>query len=419
MLSHYTWKDGPEAIAQHSIAKHRILQSYLAQYFKVLLGGRRDEFKLTLVDGFAGGGLYYHEDTKEIVKGSPLILLDSVREAEFSINRDRTHPVRFDVTHFFVEAERAAHQFLLKTLNEHGHSSRLDRDIFVRHGSFLDQAKSIIDFVATKSPRNGRSIFVLDQFGYNAVPTSIIREILTRLPGAEVILTFGVDSLLNYANNENFASALQSLGIPTLLAGKTIREIKESQKDWRLFVQSSLYQSLVRNCGAKHFTPFFIRNKGGHGDYWLIHLSQHYRARDVMTNVHWQNQNYFIHYAGAGLDMFNVLGYDPRFDDVHSGQGAFGFEFDDMAKEQSIQALMEQIPKIVYAHDEGLTYESLYVSTCNESPASSIIYTEAIERLIGHGAVNVLGAGGEARRSARRIKPGDHLVRSPQRSLFS
>lgn len=419
MQSQYTWAHGPAAIAQHSIAKHRVLEAYLAQYFQVLVGGQpREEFKLTVVDGFAGGGLYYHEDTRETVRGSPLIFLDAAREAEYLVNRERRNPVRFDLSYFFIEANRAAYQHLLKVLTDHQHGHRIGKDIFVKCASFLDEAKAIIAYIAKKSPRNGRSIFALDQFGYSAVPTPLIRDILSTLPGAEVILTFGVDSLLNYASEKNFANGLRKIGIPTLLSGRTIREIKESDKDWRLFVQSSLYQSLVHQCGAKHFTPFFIRNKQGHGDYWLIHLSQHHRARDVMTNVHWEHQNYFIHYAGAGLDMFNVLGYDPRFDHEHAGQGVLGFEFDKPARQKSVSALMEQIPKIVFAHDEGVTYQSLYVSTCNESPATNAIYQEAIERLVGHGTVDVLGPGGEKRRSARQIRPGDRIVPPMQRTLF-
>lgn len=419
MLSQYTWANGLEAIAQHSIAKHRVLKAYLAKYFEVLLGGRRDEFKLTLIDGFAGGGMYYHEDTREIVRGSPLIFLDALREAEFLVNRDRTHRVRFDVSHFFIEAAHPAYLHLLKVLEEDGHRSRIGNDIFVRNASFLAEADNIISFIAKKSPRNGRSIFALDQFGYNAVPTSLIRKILTTLSGAEVILTFGVDSLLNYANDSNFAKGLRKIGIPTLLTGKSLQEIKSSERDWRLFIQSALYTSLVQQCGAKHFTPFFIRNKQGHGDYWLIHLSQHHKARDVMTNVHWQNQNYFIHYAGAGLNMFNMLGYDPRFDNEHLGQRSLGFEFDVPARERSIAALMEQIPKVIYAHDEGVSYESLYVSTCNESPATGDIYQLALEQLIGHDVINVTGLGGERRRSARQIKPGDRIIAPPQRTLFT
>ena len=84
--------------------------------------------------------------------------------------------------------------------------------------------------------------------------------------------------------------------------------------------------------GARHFTPFFIRNRGGHGDYWLIHMSQHHRARDVMTEVHWANNNYFIHYGGAGLDMFQMVGYDPVHDASYLQQSPLGFEFDDVAQ---------------------------------------------------------------------------------------
>ena len=195
MLSQYTWEDGPEAIAQHSIAKHRILQSYLSAYFQTLAGGqRRDEFKLTLVDGFAGGGLYYHEDTKALVEGSPFIFLNAAREAEFEINRNRTKPVRFDISHFFVEARRSAFLHLEKSLREADYGSRIGNDIHLCHGKFEDESDRIIKFIVQKSPRNGRSIFALDQFGYKTVPTSLIRKILHTLPGAEVILTFAVDS---------------------------------------------------------------------------------------------------------------------------------------------------------------------------------------------------------------------------------
>lgn len=419
MLSQYTWKNGPEAIAQHSIAKHRILQSYLSAYFQTLAGGqRRDEFKLTLIDGFAGGGLYYHEDTRELVEGSPFILLKAAAEAAFHINRDRNKPVRFDITNFFIEAKRPAYLHLEKVLREAGYGSRINKDIYLCRSKFEDQADRIIAFIAQKSPRNGRSIFVLDQFGYKAVPTTLIRKILSALPGAEIILTFAVDSLLNYANDQTFINALRRLEIPTTLSGKSLREIKDSKKDWRLFIQSTLYSSLVQQCGAQHFTPFFIRNTDGHGDYWLIHLSQHYRARDVMTEVHWKNQNYFIHYAGAGLDMFNLLGYDPKHDSDHLEQHVLGFEFDQPAREASIKALMEQIPKLIYAHDDGVTYEALYATTCNESPAYSEIYQEALERLVAHGIVEIHGVDGERRRSARQIKPGDRIIAPPQKTLF-
>ena len=36
-LKQYNWKNGPDLIQQHSVAKHRILQAYLAAYFRTLV----------------------------------------------------------------------------------------------------------------------------------------------------------------------------------------------------------------------------------------------------------------------------------------------------------------------------------------------------------------------------------------------
>lgn len=53
---HYNWRNGPADIEQHSIAKHNVLRAYLARYFETLAGyPHHDTFRLTLVDGFAGG----------------------------------------------------------------------------------------------------------------------------------------------------------------------------------------------------------------------------------------------------------------------------------------------------------------------------------------------------------------------------
>ena len=417
---HYNWKDGPDVIQQHSIAKHRILQSYLAAYFQTLVSSpSQDTLRLTLVDGFAGGGLYIHNDTQELVKGSPLICLNATKEADFLINRDRRKPVKLDVSYFFVEADRHAHLHLDKVLRDEGYGSALGDTIHLRHAKFQDEADSIIEFIRRKSPRNGRSIFVLDQYGYKDVPTALIQKIFRNLPSAEVILTFGVDSFLNFASDKGLTKELlNDIGVPDILQGRTIEEIKSSERDWRLFIQSSLYRKLVARCGAKHYTPFFIRNNKGHGDYWLIHLSQHHRARDVMTEVHWNNNNYFIHYGGSGLDMFQMVGYDPNYDSTLSGQFELGFEFDDVARGASITSLREQIPHMIYSHDEGMSFGELFATTCNKSPATADIYRSAIDELIEYKVIEVISDDGVRRRSAQQIKPSDQIMPPDQRRLF-
>ena len=408
----YSWKDGPAEIKQHSIAKHQILRSYLSAYFQTLIpdGQPREEFKLTLVDGFAGGGLYFHEDTKSLIKGSPFILLEAEKEADFRINQNRTKTVRLDITHFFIESNRTTCSFL---------KDAFGNSIHILNSLFENEIEKIISFIKQKSPKNGRSIFILDQFGYSAVPTSLIRKILTTLPRAEVILTFAVDSILTYSSQKNFDNALTKAEIPDFLRGRSLKEIKDNDAQWRLYIQSGLYKSLVTACKAGYYTPFFVRNKGGHGDYWLIHLSQHYRARDVMTAVHWQNQNYFIHYGGAGFDMFNMVGYDPTFDNNFTGKMPLGFEFDNIAQQASVNALMKDIPGIAYANEEGISYEALFARTCNGTPATSSIYQEALGRLLQYKDIEIIGTDGSIRKSGNNIKLSDRIIAPSQRQLFS
>lgn len=133
----YNWKDGPDLIQQHSVAKHRILKAYLAAYFRTLVNSpNQDVLKLTLVDGFAGGGMYVHNDTKELVRGSPFIFLDATREAEYLLNKDRRKPINLSVDYFFSEADRYAHGHLDKVLREEGYGDRIGNDIHLRHASF-------------------------------------------------------------------------------------------------------------------------------------------------------------------------------------------------------------------------------------------------------------------------------------------
>ncbi len=419
---HYDYSNGPSLIEPHSVAKHRVLQTYLAAYFQTLVSSpNQDEFRLTLVDGFAGGGEYRDRATNEIHLGSPLIMLQAVQEATFLLNRERRKPVNLDVSYFFIEKNPQTARHLKQTLTDRGYDALFDSKIFLRNSSFLDNMDEVIKFIQSKSPRNGRSIFLLDQYAYRDVPAHVIKRILHTLPRAEVILTFGVDSFINFASDTGLTqNLLAQIGIPDALQGRTFEEIKSSERDWRLFIQGSLYRGLVDRCGAEYYTPFFIRNRQGFGDYWLIHMSQHHRARDVMTQVHWKNNNYFIHYGGAGIDMFGagMTGYDPKFDTSGSGQGALAFEFDDVARNSSVSALLEQIPRYVYAHTDGMSFGELFTKTCNSSPASADIYRSAIERLIEERVIVAKSEQDSTRRAAAQIRFSDQLLPPGQRSLF-
>jgi three-Cys-motif partner protein len=416
----YRWtSNGPlPTIKPHSIAKHNVIHAYLVDYIQTLVSSpHQEELRLTLVDGFAGGGLYKHEITKEIVFGSPFRLLNAVKEAEAVINQHRQNPLRMNVDYFFVDAESDACSFLNKTLQDQGYSGRIGADIKVLNGRFELEATRIRDFIRTKNPRNGRSIFLLDQYGYKDVPTPLIRLILKELPAAEVILTFNVDSFINFASDTPLTTnLLQQIGIPDVLRGRSIEDIKKNEKDFRVYIQSCLYRELVEACGARFYTPFFIRTEG-HGDYWLVHLSQHPRARDVMARVHWANNNNFIHYGGAGIEMFQALGYSPKQDDSITGQSKLGFCFDDPAAQASVTTLMEQLPDIIYANQGGISFGEIFAMTCNSSPADSAKYKEALSQLVQQKDIDIVSPDGKRRLKASTITDKDQLIPSRQTSF--
>jgi len=416
----YQWPaDGkPAVIQQHSVAKHDVLRAYLIDYIQTLVvSPQQDQLRLTLVDGFAGGGIYVHDTTRQTIYGSPFAFLQSAEAAAEILNRGRQKPLQMSIDYFFVELDANAYGSLQRTLVAQGYGSRIGQDIHLFNSAFESQVDPILQFIAKKSPRSGRSIFLLDQYGYAEVPAVQIRGIFKALPAAEVILTFNVDSFLTYAGDTVATKkTLTDIGIPDVLRGRTIEDIKRSEKDWRLYIQSCLYRELVEACGARFYTLFFIRTEG-HGDYWLVHLSQHPRARDVMARVHWSKNNHFIHYGGAGIDMFRVLGYSADRDRAFTGQGTFGFCFDDIAGESSITALMDQLPQLIYARDDGLSFGELFATTCNLSPADSDRYKDALERLVQHKEIEIVAPDGARRLKASTITDKDQLLPSAQKTF--
>ncbi len=419
-IAHYEWKNGPAKLQQHSVAKHDLLRGYLAAYFPTLVSSpHQDELRLTIVDGFAGGGAYEHNETGEFILGSPFICLKAAEEAEARINHpERIKKVRFNVDYIFVEKDRDAANYLTKTINEQGFGSRLGNDVHLFQGDFNAHADNIIAHVHKKTPKSGRSIFILDQYGYTKVPMSLLTKIFHTLPRAEVILTFNVDSFSSYASDKSERSPLENIGLPNVFHGKSLQEIKNNERDWRAYIQSQLYPHIVRSAGSRFHTPFFIRSSEGHGDFWLLHLSMHQKARDVMTEVHWQNSNTFIHYGGEGLDMFKI-GYITSADERFTQQGTLGYTFDDDARKRTEDKLHLDIPRLNYADEDGQSFETLFATTCNDSPATSRIYKEVLSSLAKHGEIEIMSPDGRSKTSPNQIKDEDRIRPHRQRKLFT
>lgn len=417
-MPHYDWIWGhpPPLLKRHSEVKHALLRNYLVEYFLTLVSmPHQDRIRLTIVDGFCGGGLYVNEAGQE-VPGSPLVILESIREAEALINtrQERRKPLHIDVELICIDDCPHTLDYLRRLLCERNYGDAIASErIRLVEGQFADHCSSAIQRAHDRSRISGRALFILDQYGYSAVPMHCLRDIFSRLKHAEVVLTFYIDALISYLNEKNLAAFEHTTGIRGGMTAAEIDDLKKSPR-WRVHLQSSLYQSLTGQCSAQFYTPFFVRPERGHGDFWLLHLSQHWKARDVMATTHWAHHNHFAHYGRAGFHMFST-GYISKFDDEDKLQA--GFDFSEVAALVSRDAMLEQIPAMLFEVSEGMTFEQFFLKLINTTPATRNMVESAILALNQGGEIQVVDEGGEVSRARVRLKP-DHVLRLPRQTSF-
>lgn len=417
-INHYDWEVGqpPPALKRHSQIKHEIIRDYLAAYINTLVRPAYDQLRLTLIDGFAGGGEYRLEDTNEVVPGSPLILIDVAKESAANINLDRKKPFHLEAHFYFVEKRKNNFHYLNTCLDTRGHKD--DPRIHRINGAFQDHEDKIIQDIRSRG-RACRSIFILDQYGYSQVPTDQIKKILHHLPKSEIIMTFNVDSLINYLNNKNWQQFCNSINAPEI-RNLDINSLRRKNKSIRRFIQEYLIRHLAKACGARFFTPFFIQNSDGHGEYWLIHFSQHAKARDVMTSIHWAKNNYFVSYGHPGIDCdgitnFQALGFSDHIERLENSNHQFGFD----SPNECIRNLIEDIPRILDANGKILRAEEFYNFTANHTPASRKIINDAFSQLLQEKEIIICDEKGNPRRSARKIKENYTIEISRQFNLYT
>lgn len=415
--AHHDWQIGkaPPLIRPHSLAKHRVLRSYLERYVSVLTANpRQDQLRLTLVDGFAGGGKYLDSRTKEDRPGSPLIMLEAMEQAAEEAQKGRKKPFHLDVQYIFVEKDPEALTYLRQVLSDSRFGKLLGERVQLIQGEFAAKAPEITDFVK-KQGRANRAIYVLDQFGYSDVPLPTIRSILSTLENAEVILTFATDFLIDYlSENEQTQKILENVGIK--LPAKTIATAKEA-RDWRRTIQFALHREIPERTGARFYTPFFIRSEDAHRDFWLIHLSGHFRARDVMVGLHWEESTSFAHYGRSGLRM---LGYDQQNDVDWTHQRMLpGFFFDETALASSQDELAEQLPERLFGIRDGVAFNDLFANLTNECPVTAEIMRGVLGDLARSGVIQVRDKTGTQTRRVGVQHGSDIIIPSRQKRLFT
>ena len=269
----FNWVPGspPPQIEEHSLAKLAVLRNYVSDYIDRLCDGfPRDVFKLDLVDGFSGGGVF--NDRGSEISGTPLIMLEEAEAAHTRLNEMREKPLHFDVKFHFVDIAEDHTDYLNRVLKERGYVPS-HRKVEVYNLPFADAVDRIIDDIKRRQPIAGRSLFLLDQKGYSQVELELVRKIFNELANAEVILTFAADSLINYlVERQEAYTAVR----PIDLEETDVRDlVKLKHGDGgKALVQRVLRDHLRVATGASYDTPFFIRPKKSRRALWFVHLSK-------------------------------------------------------------------------------------------------------------------------------------------------
>jgi three-Cys-motif partner protein len=415
---HYEWKSGdslPE-IGAHSLAKHRILRRYIERYIEIVTAiSWQEQLTITLIDGYSGGGRYAYG--RETVPGSPLILLEAVAAAEAKLQAARPKGFRINAQYIFVDQNPSHAEFLRAEIARSPFATELDRSIQIWTADFNQRADEVIRIVKERSPRAGRAIFLLDQYGWSQVSFRAIRSILEQLQKAEVFLTFSVDALIDYLSSRSHEMrAFGEIDVDPALVQELVRLKEAQQLGYRILIQNGLYRHIQFATGAPFYSPFFIKSPDAHRSYWFIHLSKHREARNEIGMIHWAENNTTIHHGGAG---FHALGFTPG---QNIDQLTLNYIFDDHAKQLSRTALTAQLPRLIYAaaeSDIAPSLEELFGIRCNDTPVVRELLEETLLALRGERELIIVDESGRPKPRANTVEWTDRILLPAQRSFFS
>ena len=401
--------DDPPIIEEHSRVKLEVLRKYLRGYFDTLNKNPiRDEFKIDLVDGFAGGGTF--RDGDRIIPGSPLIMIDESRNAQERLNKNRAKPLHFDCRYYFYDIESAHTDHLKKTIVERGYEFTED-NLVIQNAAFEDVVEKTINNIKKRQPRAGRAIFLLDQTGYKQVSLMHANKIFSELPNAEIILTFAVDTLINLLNNNpNYIKSTAPLNISD---AQIIEWLAMKNGDGgKALIQRTLRKHIRNEVGAKYDTPFFIRPQSSRRALWFLHLSRHPTARNVMLEQHWALENKFEHFGRSDID---ILGWDA----IKPGQMPL-LNFNSIDAKFLMNQLPDSIIREIYplAYDNSITVGAFRHVISNRTAATNEFVDQALCTLHNEKELEILDPQNIPRqKSYQNLKPTDQIV-VPRQMLF-
>ena len=388
----YFWQVGspPPLLDRHSQTKHAIVEEYVRRYVLTLMAPAHiPELRLSIIDGFCGGGCYQAEDGG-LADGSPLLMMRAVREARMLLNQERRIPRNVNVEYSFVDILPDTTKHLQHWLDAKREENAIDLIDYSQTEVITNDFLQSLPYLVQKVQRRKmgeHALFMLDQYCYKDIPLSEIACILRTLRGAEVVMTFNVDNLTTYLSDHAAnRKSVENIGLDACISWTDLKLLKATQQqEWRQTLQRHLAHGIKCETGAKFMTLFFVKPHGLNSwGYWLIHLSNEYRAHAVMKTLHWEHATEFGHELEPGIF---VLGYNANKDDDYTGQQTF--EFSGVgSKDACINGVREHFGQTIFKLDKPIRLADLFQSCVTNSTAAENHLMEAARQL--HASKNVI-----------------------------
>jgi len=401
----YNWEGGA-TLDEHSKVKLKILDEYFCEYLRVrCVLPQQEKFRLVVVDGFCGAGLYGCG-----AFGSPLVLMSALQKTERELNLCRAvdgfKPIRIECQFEFNDTDKNAVALLQENIapliaDIKENSPNLLISCIFTVGEFEVQQEQICNRIVSSKIRN--VLFNLDQYGYSNVSEATIKKLISITRSSEIFLTFAIASFLAFVSPERRHQKFSLNNVPFTGQVSDITA-QLSKPNWLGAVEGVVFEALCNT--AKYVSPFSIHNPNG-WRYWLIHIANSYRARQVYNDILHKNKSSQAHFGRSGL---NMLKYSP---DEEASLYLFKPEDRQIARTQ----LLDDIPRFVDKQNERhIKVGAFYEHTYNGTPAHSDDIHTAI---IDNPDLEVVTPKGGTRRKPNMIKEGDVLRLRPQRTLFS
>lgn len=413
----YFWKIGspPPLLGRHSQTKHSIVEEYVKRYVLTLMAPAHiPELRLSIIDGFCGGGCYQTEDGG-LADGSPLLVMRAVREARSFLNQERRIPRDINVEYSFVDILPDTTRHLQYWLDAKRQENAIDpadhSKTEVITSDFLQSLPYLVQKVQQRK-MGEHALFVLDQYSYKNIPLPEIASILRTLKGAEVIMTFNVDNLTTYLSDRAAnRKPLKKIGLDAYIPWSDLKLIKATQKqEWRQTLQRHLAHGIKCETGAKFMTLFFVKPHGLNSwGYWLIHLSNQYRAHAVMKKLHWEHATEFGHELEPGVF---VLGYNANKDANYTGQKTMVFGVASI--DACINGVREHFGQTLFQLNKPIRLSDIFQGCVTNSTAAENHLMVAVQQLHSSKNVIIVSKDGTVRRNNKNYSLSDIIEPSQQ-----